>query len=170
MRNALRSRGVSGAFAELGVYRGDASRAIHTAAPERRLYLFDTFDGFPAQDLAGPDGQVPDVTLAAASLAGITEVYRAGGAQAVAALAYGTESIGAVDKIFGPGNRYVTAAKLAVNGRVGIDMPAGPSELFRRAMRMMRFASSADNLRCLSLRFGRVGLFNWMEKGMMAKI
>src|SRR5438874_1588984 len=45
--NALRSRGVSGAFAELGVYRGDASRAIHTAAPERRLYLFDTFDGFP---------------------------------------------------------------------------------------------------------------------------
>ena len=68
-------------------------------------------------------------TLAAAHLAGVTEMYRVGGAQAVAAMAFGTESIGAVDKVVGPGNLYVTAAKVAVSHETGIDMPAGPTEI-----------------------------------------
>jgi histidinol dehydrogenase len=68
-------------------------------------------------------------TMAAAYLAGVTEFYRFGGAQAIAALAYGTQSIGAVDKIVGPGNLYVTAAKIAVSHQTGIDMPAGPTEI-----------------------------------------
>ncbi len=68
-------------------------------------------------------------TLAAAHLAGVTEFYRIGGAQAIAALAYGTETIPRVDKIVGPGNLYVTAAKLASRTRCGIDMPAGPTEI-----------------------------------------
>ena len=68
-------------------------------------------------------------TLAAAHLAGVTEFYRIGGAQAIAALAYGTETIAAVDKIVGPGNLYVTAAKIAVSHDTGIDMPAGPTEI-----------------------------------------
>lgn len=68
-------------------------------------------------------------TLAAAWLAGVTEFYRVGGAQAIAALAYGTETIERVDKIVGPGNLYVTAAKLMVANECGIDMPAGPTEI-----------------------------------------
>ena len=68
-------------------------------------------------------------TLAAAWLAGVTEFYRVGGAQAVAAMAFGTETIARVDKIVGPGNLYVTAAKLAVSRVCGIDMPAGPTEI-----------------------------------------
>ena len=71
----------------------------------------------------------PRETMAAAHLAGITEFYRIGGAQAVAAMAFGTETIGAVDKIVGPGNLYVTAAKIAVSHETGIDMPAGPTEI-----------------------------------------
>ncbi|WP_282606417.1 histidinol dehydrogenase [Pelagibius sp. Alg239-R121] len=76
-----------------------------------------------------PDGLVSPLVLAAAKLAGVTEIYRIGGAQAVAALAYGTESIAPVDKIVGPGNAYVAAAKKQVFGTVGIDMIAGPSEI-----------------------------------------
>jgi histidinol dehydrogenase len=68
-------------------------------------------------------------TMAAAHLAGVTEFYRVGGAQAIAAMAFGTESIAAVDKIVGPGNLYVTAAKIAVSQQTGIDMPAGPTEI-----------------------------------------
>jgi histidinol dehydrogenase len=68
-------------------------------------------------------------TMAAAYLAGVTEFYRIGGAQAIAALAFGTETITAVDKIVGPGNLYVTAAKMAVSHHTGIDMPAGPTEI-----------------------------------------
>jgi histidinol dehydrogenase len=75
------------------------------------------------------DGQVAPAILAAAALSGVTEVHAIGGAQAIAALAYGTESIRRVDKIVGPGNAYVTAAKLQVVGEVAIDMPAGPSEV-----------------------------------------
>ncbi|MBA3787537.1 MAG: histidinol dehydrogenase [Actinobacteria bacterium] len=70
-----------------------------------------------------------EVTLAVARELGIEEVYAVGGAQAIAALAYGTETIAPVDKIVGPGNRYVTAAKLLVSSRVAIDLPAGPSEV-----------------------------------------
>ena len=68
-------------------------------------------------------------TLAAGFLAGVTEFYRVGGAQAIAAMAFGTETMTAVDKIVGPGNLYVTAAKMAVAHEVGIDMPAGPTEI-----------------------------------------
>src|SRR5690242_11705502 len=76
-----------------------------------------------------PDGVLNPLVLAAARLAGVDEVYRIGGAQAVAALAYGTATIKPVDKIVGPGNAYVAAAKRRVFGRVGIDMIAGPSEI-----------------------------------------
>lgn len=77
----------------------------------------------------GKDGKVNPVTLTAAHLAGDTEVYKAGGAQAVAALAFGTESIPRVDKIVGPGNIFVALAKKAVYGHVSIDSIAGPSEI-----------------------------------------
>jgi histidinol dehydrogenase len=77
----------------------------------------------------GPDGRVNSTVLAAAHLAGVDEIYRVGGAQAIAALAYGTESIPRVDVITGPGNLYVTLAKKAVYGRVSIDSLAGPSEV-----------------------------------------
>src|SRR5882672_8161136 len=76
-----------------------------------------------------PDGKLVPLVLAAAKLAGIDEIYRVGGAQAVAALAYGTETIRPVAKIVGPGNAYVAAAKRVVFGKVGIDMIAGPSEV-----------------------------------------
>ncbi|MFR3226985.1 MAG: histidinol dehydrogenase [Blautia massiliensis (ex Durand et al. 2017)] len=78
---------------------------------------------------AGPGGKVNAGILAAASIAGIDCIIKAGGAQAVAALAYGTESVPAVDKIVGPGNIYVATAKRKVFGKVGIDMIAGPSEI-----------------------------------------
>ena len=76
-----------------------------------------------------PDGKVNPLVLAAAHVAGVDEIYRIGGAQAVAALAYGTETIAPVDKIVGPGRDYVAAAKRLVFGTVGIDMIAGPSEV-----------------------------------------
>ena len=76
-----------------------------------------------------PGGRLAPLVLAAARLAGVDEIYRIGGAQAVAALAYGTETIAPVAKIVGPGNAYVAAAKRLVFGRVGIDMIAGPSEV-----------------------------------------
>lgn len=77
----------------------------------------------------GRDGKVNPVTIAAAYLAGVTEVYKVGGAQAIAALAFGTESIPRVNKIVGPGNIYVALAKKAVYGHVSIDSIAGPSEI-----------------------------------------
>lgn len=76
-----------------------------------------------------PDGVVNPLVLLAAKIAGVDEVYRIGGAQAIAALAYGTEAIAPVDKITGPGNAFVAAAKRRVFGKVGIDMIAGPSEI-----------------------------------------
>ena len=83
-----------------------------------------------------------EATLATACALGLEEVYAVGGAQAVAALAYGTETIAPVDKIVGPGNRYVTAAKLLVSSHVSIDLPAGPSEVVVIA------DSSADAAQC----------------------
>ncbi len=88
------------------------------AGVERRVMVVPT-----------PDGVVNPLVLAAARVAGITEIYRVGGAQAVAALAYGTDAIAPVDKVVGPGNAYVAAAKRQVFGIVGIDMIAGPSEI-----------------------------------------
>ena len=86
--------------------------------------------------------RLSEATLATACELGLDEVYAVGGAQAVAALAYGTETIAPVDKIVGPGNRYVTAAKLLVSSRVAIDLPAGPSEVIVIA------DSSADAGQC----------------------
>ena len=82
-----------------------------------------------------PQGKLAPLVLAAAKLAGIDEIYRIGGAQAVAALAYGTETIAPVAKIVGPGNAYVATAKRLVFGKVGIDMIAGPSEVLIMADR-----------------------------------
>src|SRR5712672_1585468 len=76
-----------------------------------------------------PDGKLNPLVLAAAHLGGVSEIYRVGGAQAVAALAYGTATVAPVAKIVGPGNAYVAAAKRLVFGKVGIDMIAGPSEV-----------------------------------------
>ncbi|OIQ40128.1 MAG: histidinol dehydrogenase [Roseobacter sp. MedPE-SWde] len=76
-----------------------------------------------------PDGVLNPLVLLAARLSGVTEIYRIGGAQAIAALAYGTQTIAPVDKITGPGNAFVAAAKRRVFGKVGIDMIAGPSEI-----------------------------------------
>lgn len=82
-----------------------------------------------AMVVPAPDGALNPLVLAAADLAGVSEIYRIGGAQAVAALAYGTQTIAPVAKIVGPGNAYVAAAKRQVFGMVGIDMIAGPSEV-----------------------------------------
>ena len=76
-----------------------------------------------------PDNKINPLVLLAAQLSGVDEIYRVGGAQAIAALAYGTETIEPVDKITGPGNAFVAAAKRQVFGKVGIDMIAGPSEI-----------------------------------------
>ena len=76
-----------------------------------------------------PDGKTNPLVILAATIAGVDEIYRIGGAQAVAALAYGTQTIPPVDKITGPGNAFVAAAKRRVFGKVGIDMIAGPSEI-----------------------------------------
>ncbi|MEG1336267.1 MAG: histidinol dehydrogenase, partial [Clostridiales bacterium] len=75
------------------------------------------------------DGTIPAVTLVAAKIAGVKEIYKVGGAQSIAALAYGTETIPMVDKITGPGNAFVATAKKLVFGQCGIDMVAGPSEI-----------------------------------------
>src|SRR6476469_2452285 len=82
-----------------------------------------------AMVVPSPDGRLNPLVLAAAHLGGVSEIYRVGGAQAVAALAYGTTTIAPVAKIVGPGNAYVAAAKRLVFGKVGIDMIAGPSEV-----------------------------------------
>ena len=85
--------------------------------------------GIAVASPAGRDGRISPTLLGAAGLLGVEEFYAVGGAQAIAALAYGTETVRAVDRIVGPGNAWVTAAKLEVLGDVGIDMPAGPSEV-----------------------------------------
>ncbi len=77
----------------------------------------------------GPDGKVDPLTLAAAKVAGADHVYRVGGVQAIAAMAYGTDSVAKVDKIVGPGNVYVTSAKMQIRDKAEIDFPAGPSEV-----------------------------------------
>src|SRR3984885_2653156 len=93
-----------------------------------------------------PDGKLNPLVLAAANLAGISEIYRVGGAQAVAALAYGTATIAPVAKVVGPGHAYVAAAKRLVFGKVGIDMIAGPSEVLVIADRSANAAWIAADL------------------------
>ncbi len=101
-----------------------ASSVIMNAMPAKVAGVGNIIMVTPA-----PDGQVSDFVLGAAYVAGVSEVYLLGGAQAIAALAYGTETVPAVDKIVGPGNAYVATAKQQVFGKVGIDMIAGPSEI-----------------------------------------
>jgi histidinol dehydrogenase len=101
------------------------SSVLMTAIPARIAGVPDVALCVPP----GPDGEVPPVILAAAALAGVDHVYRVGGAQAIAALAYGTETIPPVDVIAGPGSAYVAEAKRQVVGIVGIDGLAGPSEV-----------------------------------------
>jgi histidinol dehydrogenase len=100
------------------------SSVLHTVVPARVAGVQDVVVVSPA----APDGRIPDVKLAAAAIAGANRVFCASGAQAVAALAYGTESIPRVDKICGPGNLFVTLAKRAVYGDVGVDSIYGPTE------------------------------------------
>ena len=100
------------------------SSVLMTAIPARVAGVERVVVASPA----GPEGSVDDAVLAACQTAGVDRLYVMGGAQAIAALAVGTESVDAVDKIVGPGNAWVTAAKLEVFGICGIDLPAGPSE------------------------------------------
>ena len=117
------------ALSRVGIYvpGGKASypsSVLMNALPARVAGVGEVVMVVPA-----PDGQLSDMVLAAASIAGVDRVFTLGGAQAVAALAYGTETVPAVDKIVGPGNIYVATAKRQVFGQVGIDMLAGPSEI-----------------------------------------
>jgi len=100
------------------------SSVIMNAVPARVAGVAEIIMVVPA-----PDGEINPYVLAAAKLAGVDRIFRIGGAQAVAALAYGTETVPRVDKITGPGNIYVATAKKLVFGQVGIDMIAGPSEI-----------------------------------------
>jgi len=100
------------------------STVVMTAVPAQVAGVGETIMVVPT-----PDGEINELVLAAAALSGVDRVFTVGGAQAVAALAYGTETIPAVDKIVGPGNAYVATAKRRVFGKVGIDMVAGPSEI-----------------------------------------
>lgn len=100
------------------------SSVLMTVIPAKVAGVGEIIMAVPA-----PDGAVNQVVLAAAALVGVNRVFTIGGAQAIAALAYGTETVPAVDKIVGPGNSYVAAAKRLVFGKVGIDSIAGPSEV-----------------------------------------
>ncbi len=100
------------------------STVLMAAVPARLAGVAEVAVASPA----GPNGILSDTVLAACAIGGVTEVHTMGGAQAIGALAYGTETISPVDKIVGPGNAWVTAAKLEVLGVCAIDLPAGPSE------------------------------------------
>lgn len=114
----------------VGIYVPGGSAPLYscllmTAIPARVAGVREVFLATPP----GPDGRLHPAMLAAARLAGVDRIFRVGGAQAIAALAYGTETVPQVDLIVGPGNPYVTAAKRLVYGEVGVDMLAGPTEL-----------------------------------------
>ncbi len=130
-RDGVRLRGLHRPVSRVGCYvpGGRAaypSTVLMTAIPARVAGVEEVVVVVPP----GPDGAVPDVTLAAAAVAGVTEIHPIGGAQAIGALAYGTESVRAVDVIVGPGNPYVAVAKQLVAGTVGVPAAfAGPSEV-----------------------------------------
>jgi histidinol dehydrogenase len=118
------------AFARVGLYAPGGrtvypSSVLMLAIPARLAGCHEIVLCSPPQS----DGRIAPAILAAAAMAGVTEVHAVGGAQAIGALAFGTETIKRVDMIAGPGNAYVTAAKLQVFGEVAVDMPAGPSEV-----------------------------------------
>ncbi len=100
------------------------SSLLMSALPARAAGVHEVIVATPP----GKDGKIPEVVLAAAQVAGVSALYRVGGAQAIAAMAYGTESIPRVDKILGPGNLFVALAKRMVSGVVGIDAVTGPTE------------------------------------------
>ncbi|MDE2746262.1 MAG: histidinol dehydrogenase [Chloroflexota bacterium] len=104
------------------------STFLHTAIPAQVAGVSEVVIASPAVPSADGSAKVNALKLVAAEIAGVDTVYKVGGAQAIAALAFGTESISAVDKIFGPGNRFVTAAKRRLYGVVGIDAIYGPTE------------------------------------------
>ena len=125
VRNLVRPVGRVGCYAPGGRARYP-STVLMCAAPARVAGVEDVALCVPP----GPDGRIDDATLAAAAVAGVGEVHPVGGAQAIAALAYGTESIAAVDVVVGPGNEYVAEAKRQVSGAVGVASAfAGPSEV-----------------------------------------
>lgn len=101
------------------------STLLMLAVPAKVAEVPERFVATPPR----PDGSIPPLIAAAARAAGVTAIFKMGGAQALAAFAYGTRSVPRADKIFGPGNRFVTAAKKLLFGQVGVDMLAGPSEL-----------------------------------------
>jgi len=116
-------------LAAVGLYVPGGSAAYPSSVLMNALPARTAGVGRVVVAVPAPDGVLNPLVLAAARIAGVDEVYRIGGAQAIGALAYGTASIAPVDKIVGPGNVYVTAAKRRVYGRVGIDIVAGPSEI-----------------------------------------
>ena len=120
------------------------STALMTVTPAKVAGVAEVVVATPA----GPDGSVNEATLAACWVAGADEVWAMGGAGAVAALAYGTKQVKQVQKIVGPGNQWVTAAKLAVFGDCGIDLPAGPSEVLVLADHSADPALVAADLLC----------------------
>ncbi len=120
------------------------STAIMTVVPARVAGVDEIVVCSPE----GPDGDLNQTMLAACSIAGATEIWAMGGAQAIAALAYGTESVDPVETIVGPGSSWVTAAKLAVYGVCSIDLPAGPSEVLVLADRTSEPRLVAVDLLC----------------------
>ncbi|PPD57786.1 histidinol dehydrogenase [Dehalogenimonas etheniformans] len=130
METAMNGRQMFRALERVGIYApgGKAyypSTVLMTAIPAKAAGVPEVILTTPP----GPDGKIPAPTLAAAAIAGVDRVFRVGGAQAIAALAYGTESVPKVDKICGPGNIYVMTAKRLVYGAVAIDGLQGPSEV-----------------------------------------
>ena len=118
-------------FQRVGVYvPGGTAPLVSTAIMTCTLAAVAGVPEIVVTTPAGPDGSVNDALLFALQYAGATEIYKVGGAQAVAALAFGTESIRPVAKIYGPGNAYVVEAKRQVFGRVAVDLLPGPSEIF----------------------------------------
>jgi len=116
-------------LAAVGIYVPGGTAAYPSSVLMNTLPAKIAGVGRIAMAVPAPKGKINPLVLAAAAIAGVDEVYRIGGAQAIGALAYGTKTIAAVDKIVGPGNAYVAAAKRRVFGTVGIDMIAGPSEV-----------------------------------------
>lgn len=117
-------------FQRVGIYvPGGTAPLVSTAVMTCTLAAVAGVPEIVVTTPAGPDGRVNPALLCALKLSGATEVYKIGGAQAIAALAYGTESIRPVVKIFGPGNAYVVEAKRQVFGRVAVDLLPGPSEI-----------------------------------------
>jgi histidinol dehydrogenase len=117
------------AIAAVGIYVPGGTAAYPSSVLMNALPAKVAGVGRIAMAVPAPNGRINPLVLAAAAIAGVDEIYRIGGAQAIGALAYGTKTIAPVDKIVGPGNAYVAAAKRRVFGTVGIDMIAGPSEI-----------------------------------------